>query len=260
LSFQAMENFMIYASVARGFTSGGWNADFISTAEQFSFDPEFVMNYELGLKYNTLNNRFRVNLAGFIAKFTDYQVFQFQQTDQGQTFITVTNAGKVTSQGIELEFSAVLFPGFTLTGGLGLIDAKYDEFKDAGFNAEGELIDFDGNQLEFAPKTEVMGMIDYKKRIGKMLNILAHVDVSNKSDFYTNPNNEEAFLIEGYTLLNGRIGLESDRGWGFYIWGKNLTDQLYQSSKDISFLGIPRTFYEIPITVGARLTYTFTKK
>lgn len=260
LSYQAMDNLMVYGSVTRGFTSGGWNADFISTLDQFSFKPEFVWNYELGVKYNTLNNRLRINVAGFIAKFTDYQVFQFQQTEQGQAFITVTNAGKVTSKGLEFELSAVLFPGFTLTGGLGLVDAKYDEFKDAGFNEQGDLIDFDGNRLEFAPKTELMGMIDYKKRIGKLLNILAHFDISSKSDFYTNPDNVEAFLIKGYTLLNARIGLESDQGWGIYFWGKNLTDQLYMSSKDISFLGISRAYYELPATYGVRLTYTFSKR
>ena len=55
---------MFYGSIAQGFKGGGW--DFIPptpVAAPISFDPEHVINYELGLKSDYLDQRLRVNAA-----------------------------------------------------------------------------------------------------------------------------------------------------------------------------------------------------
>jgi iron complex outermembrane receptor protein len=33
--------------------------------------------------------------------------------------------------------------------------------------------------------------------------------------------------IEGYSLVNARIGFRGGDGWDFYVWGRNLADTEY---------------------------------
>ena len=66
LEYKLNDSVMFYGSIAQGFKGGGW--DFIPptpVAAPISFDPEHVINYELGLKSDYLDQRLRVNAALF---------------------------------------------------------------------------------------------------------------------------------------------------------------------------------------------------
>ena len=66
--------------------------------------------------------------------------------------------------------------------------------------------------------------------------------------------------MESYNLINGRVGFENFNGrWGVFLWGKNLTDELYMLEKAILPIGAPYAWYAIPRTYGIQLRYSFFK-
>jgi|GEM_PF-143572 len=256
VNLQVSGNVLIYGSAARGFKSGGWNADFITTLDQFRFNPEFAMSYEAGFKSTTHNNRFRLNAAAYLTKLHDYQVFQFQQPTPDRTFLTLTNAGKVTSKGVEVELQAVPVSGLELSAGLGLTYARYDEFKNGG----GPGIHYDGNRL--GPPEGVFNFsADYRVDLGLRGRILAHGDLAHRGGQFTNPNNNRRTnYIEPYQLLNARVGYETPAGsWGLFFRVQNLTNRLYQEFKDVSFSGARRAWFGMPREYTVQVTYHFSK-
>jgi iron complex outermembrane receptor protein len=255
INLSVSDNMMLYSIMSRAFKSGGWNADFLSSSEQLRFNPEFATNYELGLKSTMWNNRFRLNAAAYITKFTDYQESQYRFLS-GKTHIILTNAGKVTTKGFELEFSALPLTGLTITGGIGYTNAKYDEFKNGG----GEGIHYDGHKLIHAPEIEYNIAVDFYQPIFQIGNIVFHGDMSYIDDFYCNANNDaENYMVDGYNLYYIRVGFESKhRIWGIYLWSKNLSNKLYMTHKQPNFLQTSYiAWYAMPRTYGIQLNYNF---
>ncbi len=62
-----------HATASRGFKSGGWNADFVTTTD-LDFDDETATNYELGMKSSFLDGRFNAELSVFRLDYRDLQV------------------------------------------------------------------------------------------------------------------------------------------------------------------------------------------
>jgi iron complex outermembrane receptor protein len=126
LNWQATDDLFLYASWTRGFRSGGFNGRCGSTATCQPFNPEKNDSYEIGVKWNGLDDRLRVNLTGFWMKYTNQQIAIIRSSagsGGGQETITA-NAGASESKGIELEINAVPADGLTTWASLGYLNAK----------------------------------------------------------------------------------------------------------------------------------------
>ncbi len=254
LNFQYTSDVLFYSSVARGYKSGGWNADFLSTLENFQFDPEYAVNYELGVKSAFFDQRLTLNASVFHARFDDYQVFQFVPTQTGSgTILSLTNAGEVTSQGVELDMSAQLTKHLAMSFSTALTKARFDEFKNGG----GIGIDYDHNYLPYAPENNYFVALDYSRSIVKRAELYVHLDYSYTDDYFSNPNNTDANAIPSRDIVNARLGLTLDVDWDISLWVKNLTDEVDLRQKSVSFFGVPRGVYTSPRTYGLEVRYSF---
>ncbi len=253
INYYINDDVMLYASVARAFKSGGWNADFIATLEQIEFRPEFATSYEIGLKSDWLDNRLRLNAAAFQTDIDDFQVFQFVQSSEG-TVIVLTNAGEVRTKGLELELTALPLADLSVRAALGLLDTQYLSFKDGG----GPGIDLDGQPLGAADITGGIGL-DYFLPMGSAGSLLLHGDYSYRGDTGTRKNPQPVDTSKpAYGLLNAQLGFESAGGvWEVLLWGQNIADETYLLSKDESFLRVPRVFYGEPRTYGVTVKRHF---
>jgi iron complex outermembrane receptor protein len=254
LNYSVNDDLMIYANYARGFKSGGWNADFVESLQGLGFDDEQVDSVEMGLKSTLLQERIRLNAALYRSDYSDFQVQQFVELPDGTTDIILTNAGEVTAQGLELDINFAISDSLTLFSTYGYTDATFDSFKNGG----GDGIDFDGNELPDAPNHSFNIGLQGVFPIFETASLVAQVDYSSRSDFFTNPNNADNTKVDAYNLLNARIGVESDDGvWSVFLWSRNLTDNDDPTYKSRSFLGIPRAVYMEPRMVGLTVNYRF---
>jgi iron complex outermembrane receptor protein len=253
LSYQIDSEKMIYATVSRGYKSGGWNADFVATTD-IGFDSEHATNYEVGAKSQWLNNRLRVNVSAFLTEYEDFQVNQFIPVSGGGLIFSLTNAAAATSKGFEVELTAVM-DQLTLTGSLGYTDATFDSFKDGG----GIGVDFDGNRLALSPKYTLGISAEYRFRFGRNASGYVRGDYSYRSGVYHNPDNVRPLSYSpGYDLVDARAALQfDDSHWELAIWGKNLLDEDYENTKWITFLGTPATQFGAPRTFGVEVRWSF---
>jgi iron complex outermembrane recepter protein len=244
---------LLYGSVARGFKSGGWNADFITSVDKFNFAPEFALNYELGAKTSLWSNRLTINSALFVTKLDDFQVFQFLPTAGGGTLLSLTNAGKVTSQGVELDIGTSVTESLRFSVNAAFTQARFDEFKNGG----GLGVNYDKNYLPYAPKLSYFLALDYSKAVGRELEIYANLNYGYKDNYFSNPNNSQENSIPHQYLINARIGLELGEDWDISLWAKNFTDETNLRQRSVSFLGVPRGYYDPPRSYGLSLSYSF---
>lgn len=253
INFQWAPDVLLYASVARGYKSGGWNADFITTLEHFQFDPEYAINYEIGAKTAFLDKRLIVNLAGFVTKFDDFQVFQFVPTQSAGAVLSLTNAGKVTTQGVELDITASVTDSLRVSFNTAFTKARFDEFKNGG----GLGVDYDDNHLSYAPEHTYFVAIDYSQLVFQQAEVYGHINYGYTGDYFSNPNNTPDNAIPNYFSANARVGLNIDSRWDISLWMKNITDETNLRQRSVSFLGVPRGLYNPPRSYGLAINYAF---
>ncbi|ARN73100.1 TonB-dependent receptor [Oceanicoccus sagamiensis] len=174
------------------------------------FDPEEVLDTEVGIKYDTENGRGRINAAYF---YTDYSEYQYSEIIGVSTF--VYNLGDATIQGFEAEVSYLLLEGLMVSGFGSYLDFEYDEAlfqQDApkykyGFTFSYSLLQSYGEWLFTTNYSYTDGV--------EVLN----VDYVN--DFVP---------TDGYELVNARAALMLDSGLSIAVFGRNLTDEKYMNA------------------------------
>ncbi len=96
ISYEYSDDVSLYASGKRGYKAGGFNVS--SGSGGADFDKEIADAWELGAKIRTLDNQMQINLAAYSQRLRDFQTNAFN----GTTF-TLTNAGEIQIDGLELE-------------------------------------------------------------------------------------------------------------------------------------------------------------
>ena len=191
---------MLWSGYSRGFKSGGFNADgMFAGLDFFEYDDESVDSFEIGLKSIWLDPPAPPEPNGFLARYNDFQVFQLTTTAQGAVSIELTNAGKATTQGIELETTFMATDRLTLTANASYTDARFDRFE----NATGE--NYDGNTLPYAPHWKTYLAAEYLQPIRGSGNLLFFLDYGYVDDQFSDPSNLAVYAIDAYNLFNARI-------------------------------------------------------
>jgi iron complex outermembrane receptor protein len=116
LNWQRDDDNLFYVFVARGYKPGGFNS---ATSQ---FDPETVLNYELGWKSTLVDGRLRTQLAFF---YNDYSDFQFDVVEPTTGQAGIRNVANATIQGAELQIEG-RFGGFGFDGGFAYVDSELD--------------------------------------------------------------------------------------------------------------------------------------
>ncbi len=220
LTYKFTPDLVGYAKYSRGYKAGGFQADVISPPPNtpptsFEFDPEYVNNYEAGLKGRWLDGRLTINSAIFYLDYSNKQ----ERVNTGISFV-ISNAGEARVKGAEVEVMAIPLEGLTLTGSVGVLDAKYTSFKNAG----GLGVNFDGNRLTGAPRLQGTLAAQYEWALTGSLNGVARAEAIHQDYIYTDTANSRDLRQRVNTQLNARLGVEG-KTWGIYAWGKNLTDE-----------------------------------
>lgn len=254
------EDLSTYASASRGFKSGGFIVDPLATpaplsADEITFDPEFVTTYEIGLKSEFANGLGRISAAYFFSDYKDRQVPRFETvTNEFGTFSSVItrNAGEAEIQGVELELSVFPTESLRVNGSLSYMDGEYTKFEDA--DAIGS--DFSGNTTERTPRSSLFLGAEYRTSLAGG-ELVFTPNFSYVGETFLSADNREFNTEDGYTVLDARIGYEFQEGrYSIYLWGKNLNQTEYKEfarqfqGSDQVIWGAPRTY---GIELNARL-------
>jgi iron complex outermembrane recepter protein len=247
LQYRPTDDAMTFAKIARGFKSGGFNQQRTTGGDGEAFDDEKATDFELGARSTWLDGLLTLNATGFYVLYDDFQAQSFDGTG-----FTVTNAGSLTSYGIEADALVVPHPDVVVGGGLGWNVAEYDSFDRSPCTAQqsfdarvatGNIYqradcvqDLGGRRLDNAPRwtTNVFAQIERQlaglELFGEPLFGRFRVEY-NYRDFIYLSQDLDANLTEGPVhLMNLRAGVFADGGhWDLTLWTTNAIDQEYQA-------------------------------
>jgi len=240
LSYSLSDDWNTYVSYSQGYMPGGFNYFASSgSTEDNSFEPQKSTNYEIGIKGSV--QKLRMAATVFYMDIEDVHVYKAY----GHNYYT-DNADSGHSQGVELELAYQLTDTIELTGSVGFIEAEYDSY-DAG-----DGISFDGQDIENTPSYTATAGISYRHPSG----LYGRIDMRAKGEtsFYDDAN--RTFVEEdAYAVFDAKIGYQT-RGWDFYVYGKNLTDEEYITDF-ISNSTLMLAGFGQPLTVGVGVRYRF---
>lgn len=231
LNYKPNDDMLLYASVTRGFKSGGYEYGATNAVDSArGYAPEYLWAYEVGVKSDWLDKRLRLNLAGFYYDYKDLQVTLFTPPANAIT----DNAASAKVKGVEVEIQARVLPGLDLSANLAYLDAYYSSYPGATVTAFGPF-NASGKRLNSSPEfTMTLGGV-YTHEIGENGAVYVGVDYHWQSTIYFTPANggvggvtNYAERQKGYGLWNARVGWDSPEGqWGFAVIGRNLANKGY---------------------------------
>jgi iron complex outermembrane recepter protein len=217
IEFRPDEDNLFYATVSKGFKSGGWNAFDNSP----SFEPESLWSYEVGSKSELADGLIRLNTSAF---YYDYKNLQVSAFKDGLT--VTTNAAEATVWGLEAEVNMRASEQLSINGSAAYLDATYDEFISTFGNATG--VDLSGNRLNNAPKVSLNLNATYEVPLSNGARVDIFGQLSYQSRVFHTQNNEALIGQDGFALLDARIAyVAEDESWEVAVFGKNLTDEEY---------------------------------
>lgn len=235
--------------------------------------PEYVQHYEVGFKTKPLKGTI-VNVTAFNTDIKDYQT-NVQSPQLGVNRGYLANAEKVNVKGLEVDGSLQLDRFLTVNAAVAYLDGKYKKFTNAPLPLEEtghtELVNGVATQVAFkdASGGRIPGISKWNISGGTEFSLPGKVgtrdgrffiagDASYRSEYSSNPTPSKVLNVEGYSLINARLGFKSDKV-SIFVWGRNITNTEYfeqlqaaagNSGLYAGVLGDPRTY-------GATLRYAF---
>ncbi len=263
-SYRLGETDTLYASIAKGFQSGGFNF-YGGTPESAQYKSAESWNYEIGWSSSWNDGRVHTRVAAFYSDFENYQVYRLNPNNPTQAYMV--NAEEATSYGLELEAEAQVNETLTLSAALGLVNAEFDRYTDNVLRGRyGPLAagyEFSGKDINFVPEYTA----NLAAHISLPWNLHMLWEVQGIGDHWLDEKNTAE--QDAYALVNGRIGYKNDN-WELFVYARNLADEGYSNNAlDLRYLDYfpnpraPRdagTILHIPgrpRTVGVGLSASF---
>lgn len=254
----------IYGSWGKGFKSGAYNGTAFSTVP---VNPESVSAYEVG--YKRSNGGADFSVAAYYYDYTDIQV---QAVTPGTGLTTLTNAAQAEIYGAEAQYSGRITDNLRFDLGFAYTHAIYNSFPAAlvtvpkttaaecganpnrpcGNNQLGQ--DASGKRMIRTPEfTANLGVSYQREFAGGDMEIA--VNEYYNDGFYWNANNR--LSQPSYQTLNASISWSPANGpWRFTVWGKNLTDTVYEYYVTDTTAGDAAS-YAAPRSIGAKVNLKF---
>lgn len=222
LEYTPADDVLLYASVTRGFKSGGFNnfpGDRV--AAQTAFRPETITAYELGTKTTLFDRLVRLNGALFQYDYSDLQVFAPIDTGGQLPLVQITNAARARIRGGEVELRIAPTRALTFDINYAHLVSRYREFDFGG-------IDLAGNSLPRAPRNTLSLAAEWSPQLDNGMELSLRGEYVYSSNLFFTPFNDPDLSTGNVGLFNASVGVTSPDGrWRVSLFGRNLTDEVY---------------------------------
>lgn len=224
--YEARRDLFFYATASRGYKAGVMNIGSVGPV----VNPEYIWNYEGGMKSRWLDNQVQFNATVFHAEISDLQV----QRPVDGNLITV-NAAEATTQGLELETIAFVSDSISVNLNMALVDGEFTDFVTANTTfAPEEEINLKGNRLPNTPEVQLDLGVRYDTSLGDWM-VSSYVQGVYTSERWFNEFQEGISYQDATTVFNANVSFTSpDDKWKVNVWARNLTDEFIYSHINVT--------------------------
>jgi iron complex outermembrane receptor protein len=270
LAYRFTDGMLGYVGYAHGFKSGGLNMSGLPLDAQNQpalttavIADEKNSTVELGFKSTLIGGRATLNLAAYRTVVQDYQANIVSSLETAAIRSYPANVPEVRVQGLEGDFAALLFTGFTLRASFAYADGKNTDYPAGPCPLEVQTAatvacNLTGVRLAGLSRwTGTLG-VDYQRPLGTGA-LLFHADASSRSSYNSDTSASQYTEISGYALTNASVGYRFGRAWEVDVFARNLFDRNYITALTIQtgnsglILGQPSD----PRVVGVTLRVNF---
>ncbi|MDR0658154.1 MAG: TonB-dependent receptor [Mediterranea sp.] len=277
----------VYATVSRGYRSGGYNipmfsdlvrkelrnamitvlseqnqlagykeklngfVEAIHVKEEATYKPEYTWNYETGSHLTLWNGKLLADFSAFYMDTRDQQVSHFVESGAGR--LTV-NVGKSRSYGAEAALKASVTNGLTLNGSYGYTHAAFRDYET--INNNNEQVNYTGNYVPFTPMHtfNIGAQYLFRPAAGRwpdQIQLDANYNGAARI-YWTERNNARQPF---YGKLDVRVAFNKGNGQ-VALWGRNVLNKEYGT---FYFESMGENFMQKgrPIQFGIDLRYHF---
>lgn len=152
LSYEFSPNSIVYANVAKGFRSGGFNATSAGIGIPPTYDSDEIWTYELGTKHQLLDGKLTLDASVYRNEWSKVQSYTFVP---GTVLAAVTNSGHVQGWGVDLSAMARPTRDLTLAATYGWNNLKFDKAtvdKAVGDPVDGAVRESWSASLDYRPE------------------------------------------------------------------------------------------------------------
>ncbi len=235
LQYNMQEYGVLYATYAQGYKGPAFNVFYnMGRNDELPIDQESSDSYEIGYKYASAD--LVVNLAAYYTDISGFQANNFDNST-GVTITRLTNAGDVSTKGIELDVLWNPTEFFTLTAAAAWNDAQIEEFNCPLDPLSGQppagCTSRSGLDLLFSPDFNFNIGGEYIIPVDDEMEVILNASWSRIDDQQsllpgTNGTFNPVSLLPGYDKVDASVTLSMNDG-AYKITGfvKNLFDESF---------------------------------
>lgn len=230
VAYDLNDDVNVYAKYVSGYKSGGTSQRSANaTAFAQGFEEEDVTSIELGLKGKFFNQRLSINSAIYQMDIDGFQASVQTGSTSGDRDFTPVDGTEI--KGWELDVTALLTEGLTLSLGVGLLDTQMglDEIETLLQDGTVQITDV-VSEIAYAPDRSFTASLDYTRDLG-FSELDVHLGYAYQDEAVTSLNVFDNLNTDQRGLLDASIrfsGIEiGPATLNVSLWGKNLSDQEY---------------------------------
>ncbi|MBM5812256.1 MAG: TonB-dependent receptor [Gammaproteobacteria bacterium] len=249
LDYSGWADTLLYASVSRGFKSGGFQGQLTFDPSGLQpFDDETLIAWEVGLKTRRLGNTLQFNASAFYYDYQDLQFYGGLFDSPVGTLFGIANVGDAEVKGAEVDLWWRPAAGLDLRLGVGLLDTEVTRSVVPGVTR--------GSELPNSPEMTLNGLIRYQWPLTGNLTAEMQLAANYQGDVtFDTVRNPPVASESGYWLADARIGIGAQDGrWNLAAWCRNLADERYRTQVTFSSVGYGESVGP-PRTYGVNLTF-----
>ena len=256
IEFEPNLDTLLYATVSRGYKSGGFPVIAGSAVRQFDpVEQEQLTNYEVGAKLGLFDGIVQWNTSAFYYDYENKQIFGRTPDVVFGTLSRIDNIPSSYEYGIETDITARLGDYFNFQLAALYVKTEIEEYQ--GFTETGEPRDFSGRPFAFTPEFQGSASLNYEGPITPGLNLFGSLagsyQSSSQGDFDGNP----LFRIDDYALVDATAGIAASNGdWRLGVYATNLFDTYYYNSAASATETVFR-YAGMPRELGVRYSASF---
>jgi outer membrane receptor protein involved in Fe transport len=246
LAWHATDQLTLGVAVARGYNGGAAGVTFDPPFEAYTYEPEYVWNYELFARSTLLGGALAVDGNLFYSDYDDLQLPIDLNPDPDIWSVVIRNAEEATVYGAEVSTRYLAAPGLELFADLGLLKTEIESF--AGSPLEG-------TELARSPAYT----LDLGVAYGQALGFQAGADLRFTDAYFSDVDNQPRGKTDPYWIANAQLGYQFP-GMRVFAAVTNIFDSakpyliepgdLTTPADDVGYIAEPRAF-----RVGLEFTF-----
>jgi iron complex outermembrane recepter protein len=254
ITYDWLDNVMVYASYAEGFGAGGINVNPVLGVVPYG--PEELSNYEIGMRSDWLDGNLRLNATAFDSKWEGIQLSQ-APPDPNNPGLSIpnpiiVNAAGADASGVEIETNWSVGEAWRIDASMALLDTAYTNPGDA---TQIQL----NTPFAYAPERSYSVGVQHTASLASSGRLITRLDYGWMDDYERSREIRFQATQEAFGLLNLRLAYEPPaQNWRLSVFGTNLTDEKYLNSGMVSgAFSVDAATVGRPREVGASLQLFF---